>query len=97
MTKKAKEQVERIARLARLHLSEKEKEVLGPQFEKLLEHFRSIQALPTDQIEPMVHPLTPKNVLRPDEVQHPEQARQILENAPQRAGEFFRVPKVIEG
>jgi aspartyl-tRNA(Asn)/glutamyl-tRNA(Gln) amidotransferase subunit C len=52
--------------------------------------------LDTAGVEPMTHAIPNENVMRDDEVKPSEAASEILKNAPDRKGTFFRVPKVIE-
>ena len=87
-----------IARLARLELTEEELARYGRQFETLLRYFDQIRSVDTAGVEPMVYPLGVRNVERPDEPRPSWPREEILSNAPAaHGGEFFRVPKVIEG
>ncbi len=87
-----------IARLARLALTEEELARYGRQFETLLRYFDQIRAVDTTGVEPMVYPLSVRNVERPDEPRPSTPREDILANAPAtHGGEFFRVPRVLEG
>jgi aspartyl-tRNA(Asn)/glutamyl-tRNA(Gln) amidotransferase subunit C len=88
--------VEHVARLARLSLSEAEKELYAVQLSRIIENFNELSAVDTTGIEPMAHVLPVVNVLRDDEVK-PSLGREVLlANAPSREGDFFRVPKIGE-
>ena len=90
------EQVEHVANLARLGLTEEEKERFAEQLSAVLEYAEMLQKLDTAAIPPtaMVVPL--QNVLRPDVVTPSLEREEALANAPRREGEFFRVPAILE-
>jgi aspartyl-tRNA(Asn)/glutamyl-tRNA(Gln) amidotransferase subunit C len=90
------EQVEHVANLARLGLTEEEKERFAEQLSAILEYAEMLQGLDTEAILPtaMVVPL--QNVLRPDVVTPSLEREDALANAPRRDGEFFRVPAILE-
>ena len=93
-----RDEVARIARLARLHLTEAEPEAFTRQLNQVLEHMDKLRELDTDAVQPTYHVLdTLRNVTRPDEV-HPGLTREeALRNAPDPAAGGFRVPKIVEG
>lgn len=88
--------VERIARLARLALSDREIDEFTPQLGQILEYVESLGRLDTTGIEPMSHPVPVPSPLRDDVVVEPPGADAALGNAPARLGDYFLVPKVIE-
>jgi aspartyl-tRNA(Asn)/glutamyl-tRNA(Gln) amidotransferase subunit C len=90
--------VEYVARLARLELSAEEKENFAGQLESILSYIDKLSALDTRDVPPTSHALNLKNVWREDELKTcPEKIRQImLNNAPEREEDFFKVKKVIE-
>ena len=90
-----RQQVEHVAWLARLELSEEEKELYTSQLNSILEYMRKLDRLETSGVEPMAHVLPVHNVFRPDEVQPSIDQEDALENAPDRQGEFFRVPRIV--
>lgn len=91
----SREEVERVAALARLELTDAEKERFREQLSAVLERAQRIHALPLDDLPPTAHPLDLKNVWR-DDVTVPFDATEgILENAPDRAEAFFRVPPIL--
>ena len=88
--------VDHVARLARLDLSEEERERMAPELSKILDHAARIQALSLDEVPPTSHSLPLRNVMRPDEPRpslHPDDA---LANAPQAEEGRFMVPRILE-
>jgi aspartyl-tRNA(Asn)/glutamyl-tRNA(Gln) amidotransferase subunit C len=96
LTKLSLAQVEHVANLARLALTEEEKELFREQLSSILAYAQRLQSLDTDDIPPTATVLPLQNILRDDEVQ-PSLARDdALANAPDREGAFFRVPVILE-
>jgi aspartyl-tRNA(Asn)/glutamyl-tRNA(Gln) amidotransferase subunit C len=92
----SKEEIEHIASLARLSLTEKEKELFGSQLSSILDYMEKLNELDTKTVEPTSHVLPLSNVLR-DDIPRPSIPREdALMNAPDRTEKFFRVPKIIE-
>lgn len=89
--------IAKVARLARLGLSADELEHYGSQLEVILEHAARIQALPIDGVAPTAHPLPMVNAFRPDEVEDTLDREEVLGQAPDREGPYFRVPPFLEG
>jgi aspartyl-tRNA(Asn)/glutamyl-tRNA(Gln) amidotransferase subunit C len=92
----SKEQVERVAKLARLEVSEDEKTVFARQLSGILTHIDQLKALDTAGVEPTATVLPTDNVFRDDEVRPSLPQEQALANAPDQADGFFRVPKILE-
>ena len=91
-----REQVERVAFLARLGLSEAEKERYEQQLSAILDHMRALNELDTSDIPPTAQVIPLRNVMREDESRPSMPREAVLRNAPEREGEFFRVPPVLE-
>jgi aspartyl-tRNA(Asn)/glutamyl-tRNA(Gln) amidotransferase subunit C len=87
-----REQILHVARLARLALSEEEVERLGGQLNDILGAVAKVGELDLDDVEPTSHPLDLVNVWDDDEPRPSLTRDQALGNAPQRDGDFFRVP-----
>lgn len=87
-------EVEYAAKLARLGLSEEEKEKYSEQFSKILDHFNQLKEICTEDVEPMAHVLPIKNVMREDGVELTHNRAEILQNAPLEENGFFKVPKI---
>jgi len=90
------EEVDHVALLARLQLSEEERERFTTQLNSILEHFEQLQQLDTSGVEPMSHAVAVSNVFREDEEEGSLTPEEALQNAPDTARECFRVPRVIE-
>ncbi len=91
----SKKDVEHVALLARLRLSDDEAEVYTKQLSQILEHAGKISELDTSDFEPTSHPLPVKNVYREDEVRVSLSKDDVLLNAPERESGAFKVPKII--
>lgn len=91
-------EVEKVARLSRLDLTDSQKQEFTRQLGVILEHIRKLESITTDTIEPMSHPFDNPKPLRVDQAEQssPQQIEAILKNAPARSESFFKVPKVIE-
>jgi aspartyl-tRNA(Asn)/glutamyl-tRNA(Gln) amidotransferase subunit C len=87
--------VEKIADLARLTIKDEEKNKFTNQFNLILEYFEKLNELDTSDIEPLSHTLDLTNVIREDIVKPSLPVEKALENAPERTGNYFNVPKVI--
>jgi aspartyl-tRNA(Asn)/glutamyl-tRNA(Gln) amidotransferase subunit C len=90
-------EVEHIARLAKLEFSPGEKERLAGELNRILSYMAKLNELDTAGVEPLAQVVTMQNVLREDVTRPPLPRDEALRNAPDRTGEFFTVPKVIEG
>lgn len=91
------EQVEHIARLARIGLTEQEIRSLTGQLSRILEHMDSLRQLDTRDLPSTYHVLPLTNVLRSDEARPSLPREAALANAPQAEEGAFRVPKITEG
>ena len=98
MGKITKKDVEHVAKLARLHLGEKEKEKFTQQLDKILKFMDKLNELDTKNVKPLAHIMPLKNVWRQDRKEKSLSREEILFNAPEmdKSGKFFKVPKVIE-
>lgn len=90
------EEVEHIAHLARLQLTEEEKRRYQVQLSAILDYAARLQALDTEGIPPTASVLPPRSVLRPDEPQPGLDLAALLANAPDVLEDQFRVPPVLE-
>lgn len=89
------EAVAKVARLARLSLTEDELDRATHQLADMLDHFADIDALDLDGVEPMSQPIPLRNVLRPDIEQPVLDRDEVLEQAPVAEDGRFRVPPII--
>lgn len=85
-----------IARLASLHLTDEEVERFSADLNKVLSYVDQLQSYDVEGIEPMYHPLPTMDVMRKDVVLPGLSTEEALANAPQKASEQIRVPKVVE-
>ena len=87
--------IEHVAKLARLELSDDEKSRFGQQLDDILKHVERLQEVATDGIEPTAHAHPLVNVLRPDEVRPGLAQEEALANAPESRLGQFAVPRVV--
>jgi len=87
--------VRHIARLSRIALDESRADELARQFADILGYFDKLQELDTSDVQPLVHPMELSNVFGADDPHASLTPEEALANAPQRDGDFYRVPKVI--
>lgn len=91
-----KEEIEHIAVLARLSLSEDEKALFGIQLSSVLNYMKKLNELDTSNVEPTSHVLSLSNVMREDIPTASILREDALMNAPDHTEKFYRVPKIIE-
>lgn len=89
-------EIERVALLARLKLAEGEKELFSKQLDSILQYIDKLNELDTKDAEPTSHVLPMKNIFREDRIIPSLSKDHALLNAPDGAGDFYRVPKIIE-
>lgn len=92
----SREQVEHVAKLARLAVTDEEKGVFARQLSSILTYVETLNRLDTSTVEPTSHVLPIQNVFREDEVRPSLSREQAFANAPDTDGGCFRVPKIIE-
>jgi aspartyl-tRNA(Asn)/glutamyl-tRNA(Gln) amidotransferase subunit C len=88
--------VQKVAKLARLELNERELPELTRQMSAIVDFVAQLRELDTEGVEPLAHPLPVQNVFRDDEPGASLLVDQALQNAPERRGDFFAVPPVLE-
>jgi len=89
-------EIEHIALLARLKLTEEEKRLFSKQVGSIIEYINKLNELGTANVEPTSHVLPLKNVFREDKLRPSLSRDKALQNAPDRNDRFYRVPKIIE-
>jgi len=89
-------EVEHVARLARLELSESELDTFTVQMDGILAYVDKLNTLNTDGIIPTSHAVPMENAFREDTLKDSIGVENAVANAPKHAESFFRVPKVIE-
>jgi aspartyl-tRNA(Asn)/glutamyl-tRNA(Gln) amidotransferase subunit C len=91
-----RDEVRRVAALARLRLEPAEEERLTADLDHILDAFAKLQALDTTGVPPARALAEPATPLRDDAVTNPDAGEELLANAPAPEGRYFRVPKIIE-
>jgi aspartyl-tRNA(Asn)/glutamyl-tRNA(Gln) amidotransferase subunit C len=91
-----REETLHVARLARLALSEAEADLLREQLGRLLAYMKQLDQLDTEGVVPTSHAVDIGTPFRDDGVRPFGDREALLQNAPDRAGDFFRVPRIIE-
>jgi aspartyl-tRNA(Asn)/glutamyl-tRNA(Gln) amidotransferase subunit C len=92
----SREDVQHVARLARLALSDAELERMREQLSGILAYIDTLRALDTAGVEPTSHSVPLVNVMREDEPRPCLPQDEALASAPDRSDAFFRVPRIIE-
>ena len=91
-----KTDVEKVAHLARLHVSDTEAEEVAKGVSDILGLIDKMQSIDTDNVEPLAHPFDAVQKLRPDAVTETDRRDELQKLAPQSQDGLFLVPKVIE-
>jgi aspartyl-tRNA(Asn)/glutamyl-tRNA(Gln) amidotransferase subunit C len=91
-----RQEVDHIAELARLGLTEEEKDLFAGQLSAILEYFQVLQRLDTESVPPTTTAIPLENVMFEDEVQPSSPSEDILSNAPDAVDGSFRVRAVLE-
>lgn len=86
--------VEHVAKLARLELSEDEKVKFSKQLGDILKYVEQMNEVDTTDVEPMSHAIPVVNVMREDAVVSEQTKEELMANAPSKEDGFFRVPKI---
>lgn len=86
--------VEHVAKLARLELTDEEKELYTKQLGDVLQYVNQMNEVDTSNIEPMTQVVDFVNVMREDKVVYEQTKEELMKNAPEQENGFFRVPKI---
>lgn len=89
--------IDQVAELARLSLKPEEREKLSRDLASILNYVDQLKELKTEEVPPTTHVLELQNVFRKDKAVSSQIREDVLKHAPKREGNFFKVPKVIEG
>lgn len=95
MAEITKKEVEHLSLLARLNLSEEEKEALSHQIKEILNYVEKINELNTENVPPTFNVIPLGEKLREDKVEKKFDSQSLLKNAPESKDNFFKVPKVV--
>jgi len=91
-----RKEVEYVAHLARLKLSAEDAENFTTRLDSILTYFEKLKELDTTGVEPTSHSIPMVNAFREDEINPSLPVEDALSNAPDKEGNFFKVPKIIE-
>ncbi|WP_030007034.1 Asp-tRNA(Asn)/Glu-tRNA(Gln) amidotransferase subunit GatC [Picosynechococcus sp. NKBG042902] len=89
------EQVRKVAHLARLELTPEEEQRLPSQLSAILDYVEQLSELDTDNVEPTTRAIDVSNITRTDEQKTYGDRQLLLDNAPDREDDYFRVPKIL--
>ncbi len=92
-----RDEIARVAHMARLSLSEEEIEGFAEQLSRILEHVERINQVDVTDVPPTYHAVTLQNVLREDEPQPSLERETVLALAPESEAGCYKVPKITEG
>ena len=95
MKRISRDEVEKVAKLARLKLNESEIKQHAGQLEKILDYINQLEKINTDNIPCTTRAIEVINVFRKDEKKDYENSDELLDLAPSRENKFFKVPKII--
>lgn len=89
------EQVHKIAHLARLEISPEEAVQFAGQLSSILDYFEQLSELDTTDVEPTTRAIELSNITRPDRLVVFDHREDLLKEAPEQEGDFFRVPQIL--
>ena len=92
----SQEDVQKVARLARLKLSDQELQQVAKQLDGILEYVAVLDEADVSNVEPMAHVADVANAFREDEVRPSLPREESLSNAPKTDGKYFLVPQILE-
>ena len=95
MSRITADDVRKVAHLARLDLPEEKVTTYTGQLERILDYVAHLQQVDTEGVEPTTRAVEVVNVTRADAVDTTAEREQLLDLAPQREGDFFRVPRIL--
>ena len=93
----SREEVNHVAKLARLELSDQETIFFQKDLNSILDYVETLKHLNTDHVSPMSHVLKMDNVWREDRPEGSKETESLLQNAPMREKGYYKVPKILEG
>ena len=86
--------VEHVAKLARLEITDEEKVKFSKQLGDVLKYLEQMNEVDTTNVEPLSHVVDFNNVMREDEISYDCTKEQLMMNAPEEENGFFKVPKI---
>jgi aspartyl-tRNA(Asn)/glutamyl-tRNA(Gln) amidotransferase subunit C len=91
-----KNEVEHIAKLAKLKFDDSEIDEYTSQLNQILEYVEKLNELDTENVKPLSHPAEGENVFREDHLKNSISTQDALKNSSNKTDEYFKVPKVIK-
>ncbi|MEB3279837.1 MAG: Asp-tRNA(Asn)/Glu-tRNA(Gln) amidotransferase subunit GatC [Lyngbya sp.] len=91
-----REQVRKVAHLARLQITPEEEEKFTSELGGILEYFEQLKELDTENVQPTTRAIDVSNISRPDELKPYENRDSLLGSAPESDGDYFKVPKILK-
>ena len=95
MSRISADDVRKVAKLARLELPEEKIATYTGQLERILDYVAHLEQVDTEGVPPTTRAVEVVNVTRPDQVEPTPVREELLNQAPQREGDFYRVPKIL--
>tara|TARA_B100000700_G_C14767725_1_gene725231 strand:- start:208 stop:495 length:288 start_codon:yes stop_codon:yes gene_type:complete len=95
MNQISKADVKKVARLSRLDIPDQDLETFTSQLKKILDYIEQLNSIDTENIKPTTRAVEVVNSFRPDIVKQTQFRDDLLDNAPEREGEFYKVPKIL--
>jgi aspartyl-tRNA(Asn)/glutamyl-tRNA(Gln) amidotransferase subunit C len=92
-----REQVHKVANLARLELTAEEETQFATQLSSILEYVEQLSELETEAVPPTTRAIDVSNITRPDTLQPYSDRDVVLAGAPEQEGDYFRVPQIMGG
>lgn len=90
-----RQEVRKVANLARLNITEAEEEAFTTQLNSILEYFDQLSELDTTDVPPTTRAIETSNITRADKLSPFSDKEELLKAAPEQQGDFFRVPKIL--
>ena len=90
-----REQVKKVAYLARLDITPEEEQQFTTQLNSILDYFEQLSELDTDNVPPTTRAIELSNITRPDKLNPFPDKEALIQAAPEQEGEYFRVPKIM--
>ena len=90
-----REQVRKVAHLARLELTESEEEQFTRELGGILDYIEQLQELDTENVPPTTRAIDVSNITRADQLEPYQDRDALLQNSPEQDGDYFRVPKIL--
>lgn len=90
-----REQVKKVAHLARLDITSEEEQQFTTQLNSILDYFEQLSELDTDNVPPTTRAIELSNITRPDKLKPFSDKEALIQAAPEQEREYFRVPKIL--